>query len=407
MPTPFSKEPSGAEKDLRRRIHDSGPVTFAEFMRICLYARDGGYYASGSPFGPWGDFYTAPLAHPAFGALVARQAAHIWRFLDRPQTAWVIEAGAGTGQLTADIVRHAAHIDSSWATALRGVAVDVNTPGGLPEWVCSSVVPMRQVKGIIIANELLDAMPVHRVTIQDGQLREIWVTIDTATGRFVELIDDPSTPELSQRLTSLDVMLADGFRTEINLGIEDWLASVASALDDGFLLLLDYGHEAEAYYDSKRRMGTLRCYTGHTMNMNPYVNVGRQDISVHVDWTSVRRSAEKVGMREIFSTTQQEFLEGLGFQELRSAVGKVPGLAPDHRRANLHALDTLTDPSGMGGFRVVLLAKGEIAHQAIAAGGLQVRDGRWPFAPVFASRSHMPLGMSSSVPTPNWDQLFR
>ena len=221
----------------------------------------------------------------------------------------------------------------------------------------SGGVPAAGGSGVVLANELLDAMPVHRVTLVGGRLRELFV--DAAPeGGFIEAAGEPSIPALGERLDRLGVTLSEGHRTEICLGAESWLREAFAAVERGYLLLIDYGHEAEAYYDESRRAGTLRCYAGHTLGMNPYVNVGKQDIGAHVEFTSVRSAATGGGVRGSGrDAAGGEWLRSLGIDAYRAEIVERGGLGRAERVANLRGVDVLVDGEGMGGFRALLFAK--------------------------------------------------
>ena len=379
--------PSGADAEVRGRIALRGPITFAEFMEVALYWPDGGYYASRRSFGPLGDFYTAPLAHPAFGALAARQLLTTWRALGSPGGFTVIEAGAGNGTLALDAIDHATALSDSFGNALAYTAVDLREPPpDFPaRWVRSGGVPTAGGSGVVLANELLDAMPVHRVILKGGRLRELFV--DAAPeGGLAEVAGEPSTPALAERLNRLGVRLSEGFRTEVSLAPEAWLREAFAAVERGYLLLVDYGHEAPAYYDESRRAGTLRCYSGHTLGMNPYFNVGRQDISAHVEFTSVRSAAIAAGFAEAGEMSQAEWLRSLGIDGYRAEIAERSGLSRIERRANLHGMDVLVDGEGMGGFRVLAFAK-----DAPTEGVLGMSPPESAPAPLAGAR-HMPFG---------------
>ena len=409
-------KPTGAEEETRRRIRERGTMTFAEFMEVALYWPDGGYYSTRRAFGAAGDFYTAPLTHPVFGALIARQLETMWRAVGRPERFAVVEAGAGTGRLAADIIEHAPALDAGFARALAYVGVERREPppqsspvdgrgearGGI-EWarVEGGELPSAGSPGVTLGNELLDAMPVHRVTIEEGELRELFVGL-SPDGRLVETVGAPSTPALAERLVSLGVRLSEGHRAEVNLGLRAWVESAFGAIDSGYLLLIDYGHEASDYYDESRRQGTLRCYAGHTLGMNPYINVGRQDISVHVELTSLRAAAAAAGFVEAGTMSQSDLLRGLGIDEYRRDIAGRADMSPAARAANLRQIDSLVDPNGMGAFRVLAFAK-----DALAAGVLGVASGPPGRAPL-PTPEHMPLGtppQPQSMPT--WDELLR
>lgn len=381
--------PTPAEADLRRRIEVGSPITFADFMQTALYGPGVGYYASGEAFGPLGDFYTAPMTHPAFGALMASQLAQMWRTLGCPTPFWIIESASGNGRLAADVQASAGTRDPAFASALRYVTVDV---AGASANVHSTGLPLRADHGVVLANELLDAMPVHRVTIVDGMLRELRVGID-AGGAFVDVPSEP-TQGLAERLQAVGVELGEGHIAEVNLGLDTWIAEATASIGCGYVMLIDYGHEAIDYYDTSRARGTLRCYYRHTMNMSPYQHIGRQDISVHVELTSLRRAAATAGLTETGTTTQADFLRGLGFDSLHAS-------APS---GESHALEALVDPHGMGGFRVLAFGKNVPPVTLSGFGGpLLTWEGEAPRP----TADHMALRGTAEPDMPSWDQLLR
>jgi SAM-dependent MidA family methyltransferase len=337
----------------------------------------------------------------------------MWRLMAAPEQFWAVEQGAGSGRLAADIVGYLAASDPDFTEAFHYLAVDIVPPmQPLPEavqWLRASGLPIRRFQGCVLANELLDAMPVHRVTVQQGKVREIYVALDER-GAPTEVVGEPSTPKLAQRLAALGVDLPEGYRTEICLAIEPWLRRVSQVMERGYLLIIDYGHEASVLYDEQRKRGTLRCYHRHTLNANPYQHVGDQDISVHVDFTSVRQIAESLGMTLVGYATQAEFLANLGLDPFRQDIAVHPGLAPSVRRSNLMALDTLVDPEGMGRFKVLVMGKDVPAvplwgFMPSADGGH--RPGRLvPGAAPLATPEHMPPHLEEPA-LPTWRELLR
>ena len=354
------KNGRGPVDELRARIRSKGPITFAEFQTVALYWPDGGYYATRSPFGREGDFYTAPHLHPAFGVLLAQQLTEMWHLMGKPRPWRIVEMGAGSGRLATDVVESLEATTPGCASALQYLAVDVaGPPASLPgrvQWAQADSLPVSDFQGCVLANELLDALPVHRVTMHKGRLQELFVTLDRQ-GSFVEAMGEPSAPGLGERLDHLGVRLPEGYRAEINLVLEPWLRQAWEAMERGYLLIIDYGHEASTLYDGQRHRGTLRCYYRHTLNTDPYQHVGEQDISTHLDFTSVRQIAESLGFTICGYTLQAEFLANLGWAGYHRRVASWQGLTPWERRANLKALDTLVDPEGMGQFKVMALGK--------------------------------------------------
>ena len=393
-----------AETEIRRRISADGPIAFDEFMAVALYWPDGGYYTTGAAFGVEGDFFTSPLAHPVFGALLARQIEDMWRRAREPDPWWVVEIGAGQGRLAADVM--SAVEGSPVAGAMRYLAIDRSRPGtpiASVSWAQSSSIPLRGFNGVVLANELFDAMPVHRVTVADGALTEVRVGVD-GEDQFVDVLSTPSDG-LAERFATLGVTLPEGYRTEICLEYDAWMASAGKAMDVGYLLLIDYGHAAKVYYDATRARGLLRTYYKHTLGMNPYLHVGRQDISVHVETTSLRWAAADAGFTEVGATTQAELLRSLGFDAYRADIAKRVDLPRPVRAANHRAIDMLVDGDGLGAFKVLVFAK------RASGEGLSGLTGVAPeisVAAPIATAEHMPFGgvTEESVEMPEWGDLL-
>ena len=215
----------------------------------------------------------------------------------------------------------------------------------------------RPVEGFLLANEVLDALPTHRVVVREGRLREILVGI--GEGAFVDVEADPSTPALAARLADEGVTLADEQHAEISLAVDGWVAAAAAALRRGVLLLIDYGHPAADLYDPlRRRDGTLRAYLRHRVHDDPYLHVGRQDLTAHVDVTAVERAASAAGLTHLGTTTQAELLVGLGTEGLLTAIQADPATTMEAYLAVRSALIRLLDPAAMGRFRVMAFGRG-------------------------------------------------
>ena len=208
-------------------------------------------------------------------------------------------------------------------------------------------------EGVVIANEVLDALPVHRVRRRGDELREIAADLD-ADGSFVEVEIEPSTPALAARLTDDGIELVDGQTAEICLALDDWIAAAAAPLARGVLLLIDYGAVAAQLYDPlRRRDGTLRAYVRHRVHDDPYRFVGRQDLTAHVDVTAVERAAGSAGLTTIGITTQAEALMGLGIQDRLQAIQSDPATTLEAYALLRSSLMRLLDPSAMGRFQVM------------------------------------------------------
>ena len=350
------------EAAIRGRIASHGPITFAEFMALALYHPAGGYYTDSSPIGASGDYFTSPIAHPAFGALIAVQLRRMWELLGSPPIFGVVEAGAGTGRLARDIIGYAPIVSESFARSLRYMALDryaVVPPGGPRPYlqqVVASTVPLRGVVGCFISNELVDSLPVHRFRIVDGEIMEMLVGLD-CHGRLIEVQGPPSTPALGRRLESLGLTLPEGFRGEVNLEARRWLAGVADSLERGFVLTIDYGCEARELYSALHAGGTLRTYRNHLPTDSPLDRVGEQDITAHVDFSLLSTEGRLLGLETVSLRTQERFLRDQGFDRMMTAL-RGSGLPQGQRDANAMAMLQLVDPQGLGRFKVLVQEKG-------------------------------------------------
>ena len=356
---------SGAEREIRARIAARGRVTFAEFMEAALYDPRGGYYTGA---GADVDYYTSPAAHPAFGALVAVQLSRMWEALGRPGCFTAVEMGAGGGLLARDVVSYAERALSPFSGALRYVTVDRARPSRVVEDVrhmVASRMPVAGVVGCVLSNELLDAFPVRRFEMRGGRVLEVYVVV--RDGRFVEELDEPSTPELAAYVERLGVELLEGFRGEVNIGIGPWMADVAAALERGFVLTVDYGYVREEL-NSADRGDTVQGYYRHTGGASPYERVGEQDLTAHVDFTHVVEEGRRAGLWALSLQSQARFLRDMGLDGLLERVSREP--MPESRRmANLMAIRELVKPQGLGGFKVLVQAKGDVAVERLEETG--------------------------------------
>ena len=351
---------------IREEIRSRGPMTFARFMEIALYDPDRGYYrAPDARPGRLGDFVTAPELHPIFGETLATAVLDIRDRLGPPERFTIREFGAGTGALARPLLSaiRAAGVGSD---AIRYQAVDVDDRRAsslatslseadlLPYLDAGDTEP---IEGIVLANEVLDALPVHRVRRRGDLLRELAVDA-TPDGGLVEVEIPPSTPALAARLETEAVSLADGQTAEIGLAADGWIRQAAAGLRRGVLLLIDYGAVATELYDPvRRRDGTLRAYVRHQVHDDPFRHVGRQDLTAHVDVSAVESAAHAVGLSTIGLTTQAEALMGLGIEERLRAIQADPATSFEEYRLVRAALMRLLDPAAMGRFRVMVFGR--------------------------------------------------
>lgn len=326
------------EQMIRNRIASEGPITFETFMELALYHPGGGYYmADAIPIGSRGDYYTASHLHPIFGWSLAMQLDEVRRIMGHPQAFTIVEVGAGKGYLAEGIIDHVLrHLD--WKEGWRYIIIEKNPYtvatqhklldryAGLLEWR-TAMDPMAPFCGCVLSNELLDAFPVHLLRMGE-QPREIYV--DTSAEGFEEMEGDLSTDDLRAYIQRYELPGINGYRTEVNLKIKKYLTDLNRFLSQGAVITIDYGYSAREYYDAERRTGTLLCYAGHQVNENPLKNVGRQDITAHVNFTSLRDWGELLGLQTIGYCSQGAFLVSLGIDELiTSRLEQEPGFQND------------------------------------------------------------------------------
>jgi SAM-dependent MidA family methyltransferase len=355
---------------IRAEIAAAGRITFARFMDLALYHPAHGYYHSARERpGRGGDFLTAPELTPFFGHCLMRQLHQCWQELGEPGEFAILEYGAGGGRLAHDLLAAARDEAPAFAVAIRyllhetnphrrAAALDLLTEAGFGGQVfldiAESATPL---VGAILSNEFVDALPVHRVVGGPaGDLLERYVTWDAAADWFAEACDHPSTPRLTAALAEAGVTLEAGQSAEINLAAGEWLTTAAARLARGLLLTIDYGYDSAELYSAKRRVGTFLCYYRHTALDDPYVRLGAQDMTAHVDFGALTRAGARLGLAPLGFTTQGPFLSNLGLGDLLVATQR-PDRALDDYLADRTAVLTLIDPRRMGRFGVLAQGK--------------------------------------------------
>ncbi|MGB3616367.1 MAG: class I SAM-dependent methyltransferase, partial [Elainellaceae cyanobacterium] len=354
-------------------------IPFADYMDWVLYHPQQGYYTSRVPIGEKGDYITSSSLGPDFGELLAEQFVQLWQGLGEPAPFTLVEQGAGQGLLAADILTYLQQQHPNFFEVVeyriierspqlardqqRRLTAALSGWAGL-SWCSWADVPKQSLVGCIFANELVDAFPVHRVQVNDRRLQEVYVTLDPAADAdapgFVEAAGSPSTPALQTYFQRLGIDISaypDGYTTEVNLAASDWLETVATRLQRGYLITIDYGYPAERYY-KPTRPGTLQCYYQHHHHSDPYRNIGHQDITAHVDFTMLEHVGERCGLGPIGLTQQGLFLMALGLGDRLGELSQNSDRSINqiiHRRNALHAL---MDPTGVGNFGVLVQGKG-------------------------------------------------
>jgi SAM-dependent MidA family methyltransferase len=335
------------EEELRARIAQQGPLSFAEVMAAALYHPRYGYYTRLRGFGAEGDFVTSPELHPLFGVVLARQVEDLWQALGRPEPLRVLEIGGGSGALAEALLQNVG-FEVAYAIDERSPSLRARQQARLARLQQCPVTWGRVTRNfhLVLANEVLDAQPVHRLTVRHGRLRELRVDRDW---RWVEADAPPEAEAYFQRLGFLP---PEGGVAEVNLRLDDWVRDTAARLaDQALLLVLDYGYPAEALFS--RPQGTLLTYYRHTMGSDPLVRLGRQDISVHVDFTSLATAAHRAGLDVLGVTSQRTLLRNLGIEPLLHRLR-----SPEDRQA----VELLLDPGGLGRIGALFLARGLAGH---------------------------------------------
>jgi SAM-dependent MidA family methyltransferase len=346
------------------RIRGAGPITVAEFVDFALYHPDYGYYATAPRrSGRGGDFYTSVDAGPLFGEMIAVQLDEMWRLLRECGAQWmhVVDTGAGDGRLTRDILEAARRSHSDLYQHLRATLVERSAAARerhadvlqahAEQYAASSGDLPGHVTGVILANELLDALPVHVVVGSESGPREVYVA--EREGALIEIAGPLSTPALADYVRDEQVSLRPGVRVEIGLCAIDWITRAAAALDAGFLLLFDYGLTAAELYSDARTAGTLTTYRRHTSGWDSWLtSPGTVDITAHVNLTAIARAADAAGLVPLGATDQMNFLMSLGITE------RLPHGADAAAMAGRLSAKTLLMPGGLGStMKVMAFAK--------------------------------------------------
>jgi SAM-dependent MidA family methyltransferase len=340
-------------------IAASGPIPFVRFMEFALYHPQFGYYMrapepTSERIGWRGDFYTSSDVHPLLGQALAKQAEQMDRLLGRPTPFTVVEMGPGKGLLARHFLSacrrdfqdvferlHYVLIDRSPAmreVQRKNLAPWLDRPHLLTWMDNLAAVAPQGVTGLFLSNELIDSFPVNRIQITATGVEELWV--DSHDGQFVECLRPPSSDAITDHVRRMHIDWPVGYRTEINLHALNWMKQVAQLLDRGFVLTIDYGHIAQDLYRPDRKGGTFLCYSRQSTNEEPFLRVGEQDMTAHVDFTSLARTGAERGLQTTGFTNQLSFLMGLGAEHM---IKQLEQDSPAFKAA-IHLLR----PNGMG-----------------------------------------------------------
>lgn len=353
-------------------ISEKGKITFREFMEMALYDPLHGYYMSPhKKIGKAGDFYTSPDVHKVFGTVIMKQLVEMRDLLSADIIFHVIEGGAGKGSMCCQILDAAREREREFYETLHyhiveksDALAEVQKEGirgggheGKVSWHKDMASLLDKVNtAAVISNELIDAFPIHRVIFDGGKWEEIYVRAED--DNFSEVRGPLSANDLDRYLSLLEGPFNEGYKTEINLDGPRWINSIAKNLKKGFILTIDYGYPRPDYYSPLRREGTLLCYYQHTTSDNPYIRVGKQDITAHVDFSSLAEAGREEGLEVTGFCEQFHFLMGLGVFDEFQATGEEAPFNTESFQENM-AIKRLLMPDAMGGtFKILIQHKG-------------------------------------------------
>ncbi|TLY38212.1 MAG: SAM-dependent methyltransferase [Nitrospirae bacterium] len=361
----------GLVEKLVARIERDGPISFAAFMEAALYDPEFGYYMTAGPrIGLEGDYYTSLDVHPIFAELVGRQIAQAAEAIVPSGEFTIVEMGAGKGLLAKHLLNAYRRDKPDFLARLRYLLVERSpamvetqkqrllelTDAGVNiAWVPDlDAVSADSITGVFLSNELVDAFPVHRLVKRPLGLREIFVGWDGS--RFIEIEAPPFSPDLEAYFARIGISLEVGQQAEVNLQALEWMRQVGTRLRRGLVVTIDYGHAAADLFAPARKTGTLLGYYRHTVSDSPYVHVGQQDLTAHVDFTSLALAGQDMGLEVTGFTNQLHFLIGLGIESTFADL--------DPESPQSAAMRELLRPDGMGTtYKILIQHKGMSAPQ--------------------------------------------
>jgi SAM-dependent MidA family methyltransferase len=367
---------------LAERIRRFGPITFADYMRECLYHPVHGYYSKAESK-RFADYYTSVDVHPIFARLLARQFAEMWENLSRPANFTLVEAGAGVGRLAGQVLDFCEAEFPPFYDALKYVAVERSASrrgqatmhaqrrAGAGHFTASAEVPAHISAGCLFSNELLDALPMHRVVMDGGAMKEILVGFHD--GRFADVLAPLSTCAISEYFAAQEIVLREGQHAEAGLEACDWISEIGRRLARGYVLTIDYGHAAAELFDEHHMRGTLLAYQNHRASEEFYASPGEQDLTAHVNFTALEHWGKRAGLETAGCASQTAFLIALGQGNEFADLYDEGETAAERTKARLQ-LKTLIYPEGMGErFQVLIQRKGASGTRLTGLAGISPR----------------------------------
>lgn len=383
LPAPSAEQTACSEQlsALIRQAIDAagGAMAFSRFMEMCLYTPRLGYYSGGQQkFGAGGDFVTAPEVSPLFGRCLARPCAAVLETLGGGE---ILEFGAGSGRLAADLLGELQQLDRlpnrylilERSAELRQrqqhtLAMQLPQLIGRVAWI--DTLPDAGFRGVMLANEVLDAMAVERFRWSGSKAEQFCVA--TAAHGFKWRMQPVADARLATGIAQLvrECGLDAGYVSEINMTLQPWLQGVADCIDQALLLLIDYGYPRSEYYHPQRGHGTLMCHYRHRAHADPLLFPGLQDITAHVDFTAVAEAGVAAGLEVCGYTPQSWLLLDCGLDDLLQAAGPADNAA---YLQQAQQAKTLILPGEMGErFKCIALGRG----MDLAVPGFRMQDQR-------------------------------
>lgn len=361
MVSPFKVNPMALPAHLIEKLNESD-LPFVDFMNLALYSPEFGYYCSSlEKIGQEGDFITAPELSPLFGYTIANQCQQLFKTLENPS---ILEFGAGSGQLALQILTRLEYLNelpqayyilelSPHLRLRQQQLLKTKIPHLFSRLQWLDRWPEQPLKGLFIANEVLDAMPIHRFLQEEEDILESFVHLDS-NHKLVEIFKPSTNQRLLDYIKNRLCLDTFPYCSEVNLFIDGWIAQCAESLNEGLILLFDYGFPRQEYYHPDRNQGTLVCHYQHKVHINPLIHVGEQDITAHVDFTHVAEAAVDANLHVAGFTNQASFLVNNGLLNLLEEI------TDEKIKINANqAVKKLIEPHEMGElFKVIALSKG-------------------------------------------------
>lgn len=363
-------------KNLSKLVRQHGSISFADFMQQALYAPNLGYYSAGlQKFGSYGDFITAPEMTPLFAQTLANQCQQVLSALKNP---CLLEFGAGSGRLCIDLLKQLEKLNCLPDTYIilevsgslrqrqqESIHQEIPHLANIVQWI--SAWPEQPFAGVVLANEVLDAMPVHRFLQTNEGIFESHIKLNE-NDELIEAYIPCTNALLIKKIQAALPPEISPYQSEVNLFIDDWFFQCHAMLSRGAVFIIDYGFPRHEYYHHDRNQGTLMCHFHHQAHTNPLINIGEQDITAHVDFTHVAEAAYDAGFHIAGYTNQAAFLLSNGLLSLLSNTDSI-----ESQIKNQQAVKQLTHPSEMGElFKVIALTK----NIDFPLNGFQLQDKR-------------------------------